>query len=189
MTQTTIRVFFAISLSTEILDAIAVVVDKLKQTLPQQKIRWTKLENLHITLRFLQSIQIGDLPKLIEQVELNLLNVSSFRLKFGELELFPKPKHPRLIALQAGPNEQLAPISYGLAKIIDTLNYPTEKRAFRGHITLGRLQNYQSTINLLPIRNDYFPRQLVQSVNLFESRLVEGQRQYNLIKRFSLGNN
>ncbi|MGQ3889823.1 RNA 2',3'-cyclic phosphodiesterase [Legionella sp. CNM-1927-20] len=183
--QTTIRAFFAISLSTEIINTIAAVVAELKQTVPQ-KIRWTKPENLHITLRFLQSIQVADLPKLIEQVELKIQDISSFTLELSELELFPKPKHPRLIALKAGPNDQLAPISYSLAQVIDALNYPTEKRAFRGHITLGRFQNYQPLAVLPQIQTNHFPRQIVQYVNLFESKLEKGQRQYNLIKQFSL---
>ena len=98
----TIRAFFAITLSPATQAWVAGVIKQLEQVIPEQIIRWTKLEKLHVTLQFLQSIKCADIPRLIEQVELKLCEIDAFNLELTELELFPKPEHPRLIALKAG---------------------------------------------------------------------------------------
>ncbi|WP_419419204.1 RNA 2',3'-cyclic phosphodiesterase [Legionella sp. D16C41] len=183
----TIRAFFAISLSPEVSQTIALIIEQLKQQIPPRKVRWVNAKHLHITLRFIQAVKLADLPIICEQVALHLKTIKAFKLELNEIELFPKPKCPRLITVKVGPEEPLAFISYQLAQILDALNYPTEKRAFRGHITLGRLQNYLPSTDIFQeIQQPVFPQQVAQCINLLQSKLEKNQREYLLIKQFCL---
>ncbi len=104
-----VRVFFAVALPKDINDLVAHYIDELKTLSRTSKIRWTRAENLHITLQFLAEVQGKDVPHLLSCVETELLAARhpvSFHLR--DLHLFPDPHRPRVIVMGVATQSPLA---------------------------------------------------------------------------------
>jgi len=143
-----VRVFFAIDLPPLVKEKLGSFICSLKKKSKTHAIRWSRPENLHITLQFLAEVNSEHLPVLIENVKGRMegaLKHSS--LRFGEVHLFPNPFRPRVIVLDITPQEELAEISVVIGEGIKAAHYEVEKRPFRAHLTLGRIKNPQG-VNL-----------------------------------------
>src|SRR5579872_2508709 len=119
-----IRAFFAIDLPQELKTNLATFITKLQKTYKRDSVRFTKPEKLHITLQFLEKINANDVEPLLAAVRQELKQHSnSFRLHFGEMELFPTPYQPRIISIQVGPNKELAHLANLIGKGILNTGY------------------------------------------------------------------
>lgn len=143
-----VRVFFAIDLSQDVKEAIGDFICTLKKKSRSKGIRWSRPENLHITLQFLAEVKSEHLPALIENVKARLAVASqASTLSFDKLILFPTPFRPRVIVLDVTPQEGLAEISRVIGEGIQATHYEIDRRPFRAHLTLGRIKNPQG-VNL-----------------------------------------
>src|SRR3990167_5260195 len=101
--------FFAIDLPAEIKEKLGQFISKVKKKSKTHAIRWTKPENLHITLQFLPEVRAEHLTTLTVNVRTALkgmLKNSTFN--FGSLHLFPNPYRPRVIVLDILPQDDLS---------------------------------------------------------------------------------
>src|SRR6266404_8646338 len=136
-----IRLFVAVNLSAALKRKLAQVQQEIASRVGKGAVRWTRAEQLHITLKFL-----GYVPETnVRQVQANLLSASrgSARLRLGAqgLGCFPGAKSPRVIWV--GINGEVAPL-LRLQKQIEaaTVDWAEpEKREFTPHLTLGRVKD------------------------------------------------
>ena len=167
-----IRAFFAINMPKSIQNSLKKTMLLLQHNVQTPAVRWTNLQNLHITLQFLQEIQCDHLGQLIEKVRIELKNTAAFQLELGNLELFPSPRHPHVIALQAAPEDTLANIANAIGVGITSLSYPIARGQFRGHLTLGRFKYMDRKLCLLEqIKLPPIPKAEINEICLFESQL------------------
>jgi 2'-5' RNA ligase len=137
-----IRIFFAIDLSALAKEKVGKYIGLLKKNSKTNAIRWTRPENLHITLQFLAEVKREHLDELIAHVRNEMAGKTEKAvLQFGSIHLFPNPYRPRVIVLEIGPQEKLASIAGSIAKGIKLLNYEVETRPFKAHLTLGRIKH------------------------------------------------
>ena len=104
-------------------------------------IRPVKLNQLHLTLKFLGDVSEEKIP-LITQ-ELKQITQEKITLDFSHLGFFPNDRRPRVmwIGLSEG-KQQLSLLAKEIDNRLSTLGFPREKRKFSPHLTLGRLKNY-----------------------------------------------
>jgi 2'-5' RNA ligase len=76
----TLRLFLALALPDEVRAGLSVAQEELRRLLPPRAASWTRLENLHLTLRFL-----GDVGR--EQVEALTAGLTGATAGFGTLAL------------------------------------------------------------------------------------------------------
>lgn len=184
-----IRIFFAVDLPDPLRKKVEDVINHLRKTAKSNGIRWSKPENLHITLQFLAEIKSEHLPKLMENVNNHLaqsLNRIPFRL--GSLHLFPNPYRPRVIVLEVLQQDHLLKLSQVLGEAIQATGYAIEERPFRAHLTLGRIKQPQgmslSFISDCPLP-DFEPIQL-EEVVLFRSEPQPDGSKYTVLERIAL---
>ncbi|KTD23774.1 RNA ligase/cyclic nucleotide phosphodiesterase [Legionella lansingensis] len=183
----TSRVFFAIGFPNNIRKKLEEILSILQCSLPQECIKWTSTQNLHITLAFLGNIQQEHIPRLIERSSYELQNSKAFSLQLYRLQLFPTAKKPRIISLEAGPDHVLSQIANHLRQAILDSNYSTETRSFRGHLTLGRLRNPHIAADALhEIKLPTIPTIPITEIHLFESKPGKDQSYYIPLARFPL---
>lgn len=145
-----IRIFFAIDLPPVVKDKMKAFILALKKRAKTNAIRWTKPENLHITLQFLPSVTSGDLSDLIGRVRGRLMEqVEQTVIAFGHLHLFPSAFHPRVIVLDVTPQQLLAELSSQIGKGIEEAGYQIEDRSFKAHLTIGRIKNIHLDLGFL----------------------------------------
>ncbi len=138
---------------------------------PVTAVHWMHSENLHITLQFMPELHLKDIAQLIENVRSSLTNTPSFYLELKAMEFFPTPTHPRIISLAVEPSDCLTQLSVAIGQGIKATNYPVEARAFRGHLTLGRLRRvHHQSFSLEQIEIPVIPKIWIDEICLFESK-------------------
>lgn len=186
------RTFFALVPQEDILNHITQVVASFKEGMqnPSGTIRWVCIENLHITLGFLEHIDPNDIKPLTEGVRASLKNAPSFSVELGPLRGFPSEENPIILSLFVKPNEALDVLSTQIGRVIKALNYPIETRPFRPHMTLGRIKNAKSLSHeIANFTCKPIPTMEVNALYLIESKPgIRGSHYYPLSK-FELGIN
>jgi len=136
-----VRVFFAIEIPEFIREKLTQYQSSLKKAAKTHGIRWTKPNNLHITLQFLSDVRSQDLNRLIECVQKKLhQNVIYPIIHFGELQYFPSSFKPRVIVLNITPPHDLSALSNIVGEGIKDAQYEFENKPYRPHLTLGRIK-------------------------------------------------
>lgn len=139
------RVFIGIPLSLKTKDKIGQILDYFKQKI-NQKINWVKVDNLHITLKFIGNIETYNLTKIdqsLDQIKQQLIK-EKYYIKF--VDLMPTV-NPKIIYLKID-NDNLPKI---MALIDKYLNNSMPNTNYLPHITLGRIKDKinKSNINIL----------------------------------------
>lgn len=133
------RCFVAIRFPDEINRELARHVQYLAGT--DAAVRWVKQENLHVTLKFLGEVQDDE----VQDVHQALSKVSCppLSLSFQGLGCFPPPGRGRTRVVWAGLEgdvDTLANLAKDIEEQVAPLGYPPEQRAFRAHLTIGRVK-------------------------------------------------
>lgn len=184
-----IRIFFALDFTSSIKKQLSDYICTLKKRAKTHAVRWSRPENLHITLQFLAEVKSEELELLLQSVRSELQNLKlKTHIHFGKLKLFPNPYRPRVIVLDVTPQEELARLSQKIGQGIQIANYAIEERPFRGHMTLGRIKNPQS-LNLEFIY-EVAPPEIeaiaVEEVVLFRSEPQPEGSCYSVLERIPL---
>ena len=167
-----IRAFIAVTLAESIVEEIAKVRTLLQE--PKADIRWTRVEGLHLTLKFL-----GDINR--EQGEAILTTLRDIaqqrpplRVVAQGLGAFPNLRRPRVlwVGLQG---ERISELSEAIETALLPLDFLPEEREFIPHLTLGRVRSPKGWEHVLPIlkihEQTYFGESLIDHVTLYQSEL------------------
>ena len=142
----TLRTFIAIELDQELRTTLTGIQARLRGAVPPRAVRWVQPEGIHLTLKFL-----GDtLSDKVEQVKSALAQaaeqVPAFTITVGGVGCFPDARRPRVVWVGVQePSGSLARLWQAVESQVAPLGFPTEKRPFSPHLTLGRVQRYASS--------------------------------------------
>lgn len=139
--KSTIRSFFAIALPPSLKNEVSEFIQQLKTQFPAHAIRWVKSEHLHITLQFLPAINTEDVARLLSEAKLAMVESIDSLLTLGSLAFLPNERRPHVLILDVSPAAPLIILANALGKAICNVGYAVETRPFRGHLTLGRVEN------------------------------------------------
>lgn len=184
-----IRIFFAIDLSESVKERIAGLIATLKKASKTNSIRWSKPENLHITLQFLAEIQSEHVPVLLQNVQSRIEKaIQPIHFNIGTLHLFPNPYRPRVIVLDVLQQESLQQLSALIGDAITATHYTIEDRPFRAHMTLGRIKQPQGmSLNFLEdCALPAFEAVDVHEVVLFRSEPQPEGSKYSVLEKITL---
>lgn len=184
-----VRVFFAIDLPLVIKEVLSKHIANLKKRSKSNYIRWTRPENLHITLQFLPEVKRDDVGALLASVKERLQGVKvRVPLAINEIHLFPNPFRPRVIVLDISPQDEMAALSKTIGEAITKVGYTIEDRPFRAHLTIGRIKQPKG-VNLAFLEEvplpDLDPLSVTEVV-LFRSEPQADGSQYSVLERVSL---
>ena len=141
-----IRTFIAIELDESIKDGLTKLQERLKGEAPQGSVRWVRPEGIHLTLKFLGDVPADQIEEITRALQKSCQGFARFSLSCGELGCFPNLKRPRVVWV--GIQEEmgtLAQLQKAIEENVAPLGYPTEKRKFSPHLTLGRVQKRASS--------------------------------------------
>jgi len=177
MTTKVIRAFYAINLNDETRAATQHVIDELQSCDWSQFVRWTPVNNLHITLRFLGDVTEAQLEQMNNALTDKLATLSPFSIVFKEPRLFPHFRKPKVVAILIPHNESLHQLAVLLEQCAITAGLEPETRQFKAHLTLGRCnKSFPKRIKIDPM--PISPVLPVESVSLYQSILSESGPTY-----------
>ena len=141
----TLRAFVAVELATEVKQALAGLIDRLRQT-GIRDLRLVDPEAVHLTVKFLGDVPGDQVGMIAEAAAQAIGGLRAFDLELGGPGAFPNRAAPRV--LWVGIEGDLAPMAALHQRIEDSLEpmgFPRDRRAFRPHLTLGRLRDHASS--------------------------------------------
>ncbi len=101
-------------------------------------VRWTPAHQLHITLRFLGSVEPGRIERVGDAVERTAAAVRPLHLVLRDIGAFPSLSRARVVWVGVEPDPGLADLHGRLTDALEPLGFPREERLFHAHVTLGR---------------------------------------------------
>jgi 2'-5' RNA ligase len=143
--MTVLRTFIAIALDEELRGNLGRLQDQLRERMPPRSVRWVRPAGIHLTLKFL-----GDTPpQLVDRIKMALEQAAAqtrpFSFTVGGLGCFPNIRRPRVVWVGLHePSGRLAHLRDCIEGEVAPLGFPTERRRFSPHLTLGRVQRRAS---------------------------------------------
>jgi RNA 2',3'-cyclic 3'-phosphodiesterase len=135
-----VRLFVALEIPSGVRDNLAALIKHLRAadaSSLKNKTRWVRLENLHVTLKFIGHVD-GSKLDAIRAALSKVQSPGPVQLCFRGLGFFPSDKRPRVFwaGIQASPN--LQQLAAAIDAALEKLGIPAETREFSPHLTLAR---------------------------------------------------
>jgi 2'-5' RNA ligase len=134
------RLFVALEIPAAARDNLATLIDELRAAdapSAENRARWVRPENLHMTLKFIGNVDAGKLDAFRTALA-GVRSESGVELHFGGLGFFPNDKRPRVLWAGIGASPNLAPLAREIDARMEKLGVPRETREFTPHLTLAR---------------------------------------------------
>jgi 2'-5' RNA ligase len=161
----------------------------LEHARPLAPVRWSPIDNLHITTKFIGEFPEERLPELKAAVAA-MPKPAPFRLSVQGLGWFPNPHSPRVFLAGVRAPSALGEIASNLNLALEPLGVANENRPYQPHLTLARIP---TPGNLLPLKqfvaslpSTDFGSMDVARILLYLSKPAAGGSVYSVIEEFPL---
>jgi 2'-5' RNA ligase len=189
-----IRLFVAIELPAETLDALGRTIEALRAAGADDGLRWVRPEGIHLTLKFLGETDEEDLPGIIAALRGVARNHAPMEIARGPLGSFGGPRNLRVIWVGlAGDSDDLARLAGAVEAALGPLGFAQEARAFNPHLTLARVRDdaaldARSRIHEVVARSPapVIPAFQATAFSLMESKIQRGGAVYRQVASFPL---
>jgi len=163
----------------------------LKRQLKDEKIRWVKPENLHITLKFFGETPIEKIDAINKVFESITINHHPFKLRLQETGIFGSRYKPRVIWFGIENNGKFISLAHEILKEADKTGFLLDRQNFVPHLSLARMKVVRSKVAFQQaidsVHNVFVQEIKVSSISLFESKLMPAGVVYNRIEEYKLG--
>lgn len=187
------RLFIAVDLSIRVVERLANLQTQLDGRLDDGvRVKWTEPQNIHLTLKFLGDTDDALVP-MLRDVLSNLVGpLFPFEVESRGIGCFPRPDKPRILwaGFDGQGAEVLTLLQQALERDLADLGIEEENRAFKPHVTLGRVKSRQkpSLEHVFDgFRDASWGKSYIKDLILFESTLDHTGATYHVIDRFPLG--
>lgn len=164
------RLFTAIDLPSDILLRLERLLSALR---PEALIKWSPLDNLHITTKFIGEWPEQRVPELHGALQ-QLTRRQPFEIEFKHLGWFPNDRSPRVLWLGVEGGNSLTGLAGEIDDVLAPLGVAKEERELSPHLTLARIKNPVPLSNLRKKVEEMQPAELgkfpVSHFSLFRSR-------------------
>ncbi len=131
------RLFTAIDLDADVLLRLERLLSALR---PEALIKWSPLDNLHITVKFIGNWPESRLDEL-NQTLAQLPRRAPFEVELKGLGWFPNERQPRILWAGVEGGDPLRTLAYETEELLEPLGIQKEDRAFSPHLTLARIKS------------------------------------------------
>lgn len=190
---TTVRAFIALDLPAGMQTSLDKIVVPLRRELTDMPLRWVRIANIHITLKFLGPMQPNEIDKLKSSVADHAARFASIPVEFDGLGTFPNAHKPLVlwVGLRAGP--ALADLQRSLESSLAAQGFASDDRPFTPHLTIARVRRDHRVANLKRIgeimaaaKLPSLPSATLEELTLYRSDLKAGGSVYNPLFRARL---
>jgi 2'-5' RNA ligase len=144
------RLFLAINPPAALQQAIGAATSSLRES---ADISWVPEQRLHLTLKFLGEQPESAVEPLRDAMRVIAQNHAPSVAALEGIGAFPNFRRPRVIWMGIDPEARLELLHHDVEVACDALGHPLEGKAFRPHITLGRVRERLSRDRLEPLRS------------------------------------
>lgn len=133
------RLFIALSIPNEVKDCIERAQTELRRVIPDKAARWTRQEQFHLTLRFLDTVPVSRVEELVRVAHSACAQFAPLRLTAARIGFFPNARSPRVLWVGVkDQGERLGPLWTALQSATEPFTEEAAEKGFTGHVTLAR---------------------------------------------------
>jgi 2'-5' RNA ligase len=138
----TYRLFIALSVPEEVKDQLRRAQSELRARLQNDPVRWTRPEQIHLTLKFLGEVAVERVDELVKSVRSECDPVGSFKLTARGIGFFPNARRPRVIWVGIeNESGQLEKLQDKMDRCTSDFAASRKEEHFSAHLTLGRIKD------------------------------------------------
>ena len=183
--QTAWRVFCAVELPAEVRARLEDHVRQLRREVPDAAASWSRVENIHLTLKFFGNVELNRIQKISEAADRAVREFSTFQVVVGGTGVFPRASRPQVLWIGVDdPTEQLATLQQRFENECKSEGFTKEDRAYRPHLTIARLRKPEGARQLADahLQIKFEPIEVeVKEIVLFRSELSPKGSKYSVI--------
>ena len=136
-----VRLFVSIHVPEVVREKLRDVQRQFEKAMPQDSVRWTLFEQLHLTLEFMGSVPAAEIPSLEQALTKVTARHRAFRLAAESIGAFSSMRNPRVIwAGLTGDIDRLKALQADVHATVMQWEREPETRAYHPHLTLGRVR-------------------------------------------------
>jgi 2'-5' RNA ligase len=185
-----IRTFIALELPPEVISLLHRVQQDLKRL--NIHARWVRPENIHLTIKFLGDTPTGAVDRIGAEMADAAGEFAPISLAVKGLGVFPGIKRPRVVWVGIdGDTQALLALQNRLEEQLGGFGFPREKRAFKAHLTLGRIKNAVNPEIVRQMLNEFTDLSsedfILEHLILYKSDLKPSGAVYSRLKQAKLG--
>ncbi|HVH67699.1 MAG TPA: RNA 2',3'-cyclic phosphodiesterase [Gemmatimonadales bacterium] len=177
------RLFIALNLPPAVRESLWAATQPLRDLgLP---VKWVRGEGIHLTLKFLGDVAPEREAELVAALARAAAGGRALPLALGGFGVFPDFRRPRVVWAGIAPEPALEILQHRVEQEFAPLGFPTEARAFRPHVTLGRAAREARPRDLAPLEGalaqlEFTGTALIGAVDLMQSTLQSGGAVYQV---------
>jgi 2'-5' RNA ligase len=135
------RVFCAVELPVEVRARLEDHVSRLRKEVLDAAASWSRVENIHLTLKFFGDVEVKRIPRISEAAARAVKGFSTFQIGVGGTGVFPRASRAQVLWIGiSDPSGQLTALQEKLENECAAEGFPKEDRAYRPHLTIARLR-------------------------------------------------
>ena len=136
------RLFVAVEIPSQVRESLAALIEELQAADPgfsEQRARWVRPGNLHVTLKFIGHMDAAKLDPIRSELFQVCLD-SPVDVAFRGVGFFPNDRRPRVFWVGIKASTNLAELATEIDRRLEPLGVPRETREFAPHLTLARFE-------------------------------------------------
>jgi len=188
MSEESVRSFLAIELSEEMRSGIGRFLEGI--ALEHFGFRGIPPKNWHLTIHFFGTLKPSEIDTLKVPLAKTCQLVKPFKLTANDFGAFPSDRNPQILWLGLrGELDALSGLKQGIDRVLETLGFAVEKRAFKAHVTVARAKKRRTEFPAA-MRQCVFSELFevkVSDLVLFRSILSSEGAHYERLHHFLLG--
>lgn len=166
------------------------LISEIRKSLHGSTINWVNPATLHLTLCFLGNTTPAQIKYILRESQGIFGNLESFQLELKGLGKFGSGSNPKVLWVGFEANDALSNLAGQTKEMVRRAGFDDDERAFRPHLTLGRIKWLKEagklTTQLEAYREVTFQRMMVNEVVFYESILRPAGPLYHPIQKFAL---
>jgi 2'-5' RNA ligase len=181
------RIFCAVELPDEIRVQLEDHVRGLREAVPDVAASWSRVENIHLTLKFLGNVSVDRIPAISAAASRAVKEFSPFQIVIGATGVFPKASRAQVLWIGVSdPSGNLSALQQRLEDECASEGFEKEERVFRPHLTIARLRRPEGARRLADahLQMEFRPSEITLSeLIVFRSELSSKGSKYSAISR------
>lgn len=166
------------------------LITSIREELSGETVKWTDLENIHITLAFLGETHEDKLEGINGMLKEKCEGQGGFEISLKGFGVFKNLRDPKVFWAGLYQSDKLSALQASIVEGLNELGITVEDRPFSPHLTLGRIKHIQDIdklkVLLLKYHSTDIQRINVSEVILYESILRQEGPLYMALRVFKL---
>lgn len=188
-----LRLFLAIPVPEMVRAELLRLQRELQPFLPPRAVRWTKPEQLHLTLKFLGNVPVADTGALSASVREVCAGAPPLWLRAEGLGFFPPARSPRVFWADIKSLDGfMAPFQAQLERSAQPFAEKREETEFTPHVTIARFEKLRRTevekLNTALPDGRIFGEWIAKEVHLIQSSLQPSGALHAILDTFKTKN-